>query len=365
MKFFVFSLLAICFAHAGALNFVNSQELAKDFHFKGILVGGLSALAYSPHTDTFFALSDDKGHRGRPPRIYQLKLKKKNKKYYFSFVNQVFLKNAKGQILKDIDPEGLVLSEPGKIFISTEGAQMPNLKKPPGVFLFNLKGKELSFKMAGSMFWPKNLKQLGAFGIKENKGFEALAFSPKEQGLWLASEQSLHQDDSRQSFKLKKQYIRFTHIDSKSFKMRAQYVYPMDSEQQKKGLKGQGGVTDFLYLKNRQFIVLERFYLKKKSSGKKKKQDANLVYLMLADCSGADNVFKYVSLKKAISDKALKICRKKELIDMSKLNVAVDNLEGLALGPKAGPRSRILAVVSDNNFSDLQKTQFLFFRYKK
>jgi hypothetical protein len=46
------------------------------------------------------------------------------------------------------------------------------------------------------------------------------------------------------------------------------------------------------------------------------------------------------------------------------LEIDLDNLEGLAFGPKLSDGSQTLLLVSDDNFSDLQITQFLLFKVK-
>jgi hypothetical protein len=56
--------------------------------------------------------------------------------------------------------------------------------------------------------------------------------------------------------------------------------------------------------------------------------------------------------------------RKKLLLNLDDLEIDLDNLEGLAFGPKLPDGSQTLLLVSDDNFSDLQITQFLLFKVK-
>jgi hypothetical protein len=46
---------------------------------------------------------------------------------------------------------------------------------------------------------------------------------------------------------------------------------------------------------------------------------------------------------------------------MDDLGIFTDNIEGLTFGPKLTNGHQSLLFVSDNNFSDKQKTQFLLF----
>jgi hypothetical protein len=54
--------------------------------------------------------------------------------------------------------------------------------------------------------------------------------------------------------------------------------------------------------------------------------------------------------------------KKKLLLDLSELGIYLDNLEGMTLGPRLPDGSQSLVLVSDNNFNDIQLTQFLLFR---
>jgi hypothetical protein len=56
--------------------------------------------------------------------------------------------------------------------------------------------------------------------------------------------------------------------------------------------------------------------------------------------------------------------RKQLLLDLENIGVELDNLEGLALGPRLADGSQSLLLVSDDNFRPDQVTQFLLFRLK-
>ena len=75
---------------------------------------------------------------------------------------------------------------------------------------------------------------------------------------------------------------------------------------------------------------------------------------MLADTS------TIVSLQGDIS--SITPVKKKLLLDLSTLGIYLDNLEGITLGPRLPDGTQSLLLVSDDNFSDAQVTQFLLFR---
>ncbi|NJK53191.1 MAG: esterase-like activity of phytase family protein, partial [Leptolyngbyaceae cyanobacterium SU_3_3] len=51
--------------------------------------------------------------------------------------------------------------------------------------------------------------------------------------------------------------------------------------------------------------------------------------------------------------------------DLKQLNIYLDNLEGMALGSKLPDGSQTLLLVSDNNFTKRQITQFLLFKLQQ
>jgi hypothetical protein len=55
---------------------------------------------------------------------------------------------------------------------------------------------------------------------------------------------------------------------------------------------------------------------------------------------------------------------KKILLDFNQLDIAIDNLEGMTLGPRLADGSQSLILVSDDNFRPEQKNQFLLLRVK-
>lgn len=50
---------------------------------------------------------------------------------------------------------------------------------------------------------------------------------------------------------------------------------------------------------------------------------------------------------------------------MDDLGIFIDNVEGITFGPKLANGNQSLVLVTDNNFSDKQKTQVLVFEVVK
>ncbi len=343
-----------------SLKFVNEQILPHNFSLNGAPVGGLSALSYDPEKNVFIALSDDKGTKA-PPRFYEMKLniREQGKQYELQMIKQTFLRNEKGQILSQIDPEGIDFFKSDHIFISTEGAQMIDLLAPPALFMFDINGRLLFDWELPGMYWPDNRDQVGKWGVKKNKGFEALSVSQDKNLIYLATETSLHQDD--QDDRSNNQYIRVNRFDIETSKLVDQFIYPMDMNINIGNFSGSNGLTDFLSLEGGQMITVERAYLKDSSVSSDRKSDMTLVRLFLTDCASASNVSQHEELKAG----RFITCGKSLLADLSSFlgTEEVDNIEGIAIGPEISERNYLLVLVSDNNFRKVQKTQFLFFHY--
>ena len=358
-----------------SIQFLNAQVLTPGLHIDNIPVGGLSALSYDPENRVFFALSDDKGHphnNGNSyfPRFYEMKLQRTGEKYSFELTKQTALLNKNNQHIQGIDPEGIVFLNNNTIFISSEGEQTSIRTIPPALFIYNIEGQLQSERPVEGMFWDYD--KVGSYGVKENKGFEALTLDTDNNQLWMATEESLHQDDllgpADSQAVTNREYIRFNQIDLSTMRIKAQYIYPIQSDMEQGTLSGNNGVTDFLSVGDSRLIVLERAYLEQPNAPSNIKQNASLIQLFLADCSGASNVAAY----QALQGNQFVMCGKSQIIgDLSKfINGYVDNIEGIAKGPPVPPGPGVspgefmLVLVSDNNFLPKQQNQFLFFRYK-
>ncbi len=77
---------------------------------------------------------------------------------------------------------------------------------------------------------------------------------------------------------------------------------------------------------------------------------------------GATDTSNIVSLNGDIS--RIDPVKKKLLLDLNELEIDLDNLEGMTLGPRLPDGSQSLILVSDDNFSEAQVTQFLLFSLK-
>jgi hypothetical protein len=85
------------------------------------------------------------------------------------------------------------------------------------------------------------------------------------------------------------------------------------------------------------------------------------VKLFQAAMGGATDTSKVESFK---GNTTIQPIQKQLAFDLKQLDIYIDNLEGMALGKRLPDGSQTLLLVSDNNFSKRQVTQFLLFKIK-
>lgn len=129
-----------------------------------------------------------------------------------------------------------------------------------------------------------------------------------------------------------------------------QYIVDLPVAPNPAGSFSTNGLVDLLALDNTGTLLsLERAF----STGV-----GNTIKLYEVHLQGATNI-KGVGSVDGLEVGA--VAQKRLLLDFADLNLPLDNIEGLTLGPKLPDGRQSLVVVSDNNFSETQFTQFLSF----
>jgi hypothetical protein len=342
------------------LRFIGEQRIPHRQLFQGTLVGGLSSIDYDSRSGTWIAASDDRSEFG-PARFYTARLDYDARAFRAVTLEAVHafrqadgsaypaLKEAasRGGEVADIeairfDPQGDV------IWYASEGndalAAGPFVKQAGGEG-----GYRLSLPLP-DIFKAARDKTTGPRG---NLSFEALAFAPDGQSLWLGMEAPLYQDGALASPE-RGAVSRFTRFD-RAGKVLAQYAYPVDRVQARAapGRFGDNGVAEMLVVDSRHLLSLER-------SGV---QDATgrftfFIRLYLVDLEGATDIAAFRTLDGATYAPLTKHL----LIDFNRAGLdKVDNLEGMSWGPVLANGHRSLVLISDDNFSADEVTQLLAF----
>ena len=350
-----------------SLEFLGEYELPKT-NFEGSPVGGLSGITYDPKgisTVTskayrFYALSDDPSENGEA-RFYSLRLDLTSsdpanirlKKVAVEGVTS--LKKADGETFSwgSINPEGIALSPRNSVFVASEGVTHAGI--PPFVGEFDLKtGKLLGNLPIPKRYIPDASDEKQQQGVRENLGFESLSIDPETFSpggldpfrLFAATEAPLMQDlDPEQASKLR--FLHYVIVD-KTPQLVSENLYNLDQVP----LTVLNGLTELVTVGGGQFLSLERSF---GLSG----YSARIYQVALG---AATDTSRIQSFKGQVT--MVEPVKKKLLLDLSELGIPLYNLEGMTLGPQLPDGSKSLVLVSDDNFDEAQKTQFILLRLK-
>ena len=195
-------------------------------------------------------------------------------------------------------------------------------------------------------------------GPRDNLVFEGSTLSVDAQSLYVSMEGPLLQDGAMPTM-VDGAWSRISRYDRASRPtgdgafgpLAAQFAYRIDaipSDHAWTSRYAQNGVSEVLALDATRLLVLERALVL--GSGWR-------IRLFEADLAEASDVRGIDSL--AASGGGFVPMTKRLVLDFDTLGIRIDNLEGLCFGPTLTNGHRTLVLVSDDNFSALQKTQFV------
>jgi hypothetical protein len=194
-------------------------------------------------------------------------------------------------------------------------------------------------------------------GGRNNKLFEALAVTPNGT-VFTANEDALIEDGQITTLTAGS-VVRVVKLDPATGKPTAQYAYNVGKIPVDKAPTGafapDNGLPELLAVSDTEFIAIERAF----ADGV-----GNTIKLFLTKIE-ADTTD--VSGLKSLVGAVFKPMTRELLLDMpiNYNGVKLDNIEGMTWGPRLPNGNRTLILVSDNNFSDTQITQFLAFEVFK
>lgn len=340
------------------LDYIGQQSFETGTRVSGTEVGGLSGIDYLGRDNVFVTISDDRSQIN-PARFYTLSLDLDRHAFRAAeFQSVEFIKQPNGKLFPKsgvmspsmLDPESIRLSPEAKsYFWVSEGNSKARID--PFVREMSLRGEHIrSFEIPDKFRVKMHMKTGKNIGVRNNLSFESLSLSTDGKTLMVASEASLHQDGRKASLK-QGSLIRFLELDLASGKAVGEFVYetaPITASSLPFGLFSVNGLVEILAISATRIITVERSF----SVGV-----GNSIRLYVVDTKGASDVSGLPSLEGQSFTKISKTL----LLDLAELGIALDNIEGLALGQKFADGSRSLVLISDNNFSDNQKTLILAF----
>jgi len=377
---------AVAVASGGALEYRGQARLATGHRFADTEVGGLSALAWDPDRNLFYALSDDRSERA-PARFYTLEIALADGLLTaedLRFTGVTTLRDEGGEPFPPggIDPEGIAFAGSttsgsttsgsttsgsttsgsttsgsttpggGTLFVSSEGDSR-NLLAP---FVREM-GTDGSFRRGLEVPAPYLPVAGKKWGVRNNLGFEALTFLPgagpsRPPLLFAATESALAQDGPGPSLDAASP-ARILRFDAASGVLTGEFLYRVDPVAVPSPVPGgflSRGLTELVALSPESFLGLERSF----SLGA-----GFTIRLYRISLTGADNLLGRESL--AGLGEGVRGAEKSLLLDFGAAGLPLDNFEGLAFGPILPGGRQSLLVVADNNFSGDEATWFLLF----
>lgn len=350
------------------LNYLGQNIIQTGTTFEGTNIGGLSGIDYDSVNNQYLGISDDRSQLN-PARYYNLTLdlNQFNRNAVpgsagvnFTRVTSLLTPAGTTFAANTLDPESIRLRN-GQLFWTNEGQRVNGGFQNPTVREANLDGSFVRDFSVPSYYNPSGSVSgatAGDFGIRNNLAFESLTFSNDGNTLYTATENALVQDSLPATI-LSPTDSRILAFDTATGSAIGEYVYQadavVDTPVPTTGFATNGlvellsvpGLTDT-------FIAVERsFSVGIAGTG-------NNIRLYLTSLTGATNILGVNDL-----DNAGPFARasKELLLDLSTLTnndgtpLALDNIEGITFGP-----DNTLVLVSDNNFSGTQFTQFLAFQ---
>lgn len=349
----------------GQLTFIGEQRIPNDQMFEGTKVGGLSGIDYDPKTRKWILISDDRSDNS-PARFYTAKLKYDTKSFYSveltgvtefkqpdgaTFPNKKeYAANQKG-VVPDLES---IRFDPKtrSVWYTSEGDR--GLAMNPFINQADRNGDYLSsFPIPDAFKIDPGTEQTAKKGFRNNLALEGSSFTPDGKYYFTAMESALYQDGDISTVD-NGTLSRITKYD-RSGQVVAEYAYPVDAIPAKPGTgkSADNGVSEMLALNDHKFLILERSGVQADDG-----TYSNYIRIYEADVDQATDVKNLDSLK----SETIQPAAKKLVLDLNTLGLPkLDNVEGIAWGPKLKNGHDSLVLVSDNNFNSTQVTQLLAF----
>lgn len=359
-------LLAAC-AHAPApasraapsaptlLRVIGTTALPHGTTYGGTPVGGLSGIDYDPERDLYVLISDDRSTHA-PARLYTARLRVTDTAIAPpEFTGVHTLLHASGQAFAPprrpipgmdvLDPEA-VRWRPGTghVLWTSEGDFTRG-------FGPQLRESRADGTAVRDISLPGVFQPAPGSGPRRNGTLEGLALEPGGRTAWLSMELPWYQDGPAATPTSPGAPVRFTAIDVDSGRPLRQIAYQPDAvpHARRVPLGPQiNGVAEILADGPHHLLVLERAF----SAGA-----GMSVRIYRIDTREGEDTLHRPALDGA------RLAPKTLVADFARLGLSVDNLEGMAWGPRLPNGRCVLVFVSDDNFNPAQVTQFIAAEY--
>lgn len=349
-----------------ALTYLGQARIAPGATFQGTAIGGLSGISYDPGRDRYYVISDDRSTKN-PARFYTVRLTLSSNHIDEATVTGTRpLLDENGRPFGPLalrrsppvvppDPEGIAFdARRQRLYWSSEGERLTDtpvgpVLADPWVRIAGLDGSYL-----GRFTMPANLAMSAQHsGPRRNNALEGLTLTPDGRCVFAAMEAPGY-DDGPTPNRGHGAPVRITAFDVDSGAPVAQYAYPLEPAT---GPALTNGLTDLVALSDTEFLVVERAFSAHPT-----------VRVFHAEIGGATDVLAVPSLAGTPVTPVTPVTpmTKTLLADLSAIQGlaapgGVDNVEGITLGPRLPDGRQTVVLVSDDNFTAAQVTQFLLF----
>jgi len=322
-------------------------------------IGGLSSITFDRGRGVYYVLSDDQGNRstGDPVRYYTVAIDLADgtlddDDVAFVDVTQMYENKKTPFAPGGLDPEGLVLGREGYLFMSSEGNIFADPIIDPFIRRYNLNGRVTASLPIPDKYIPNGIDK----GVRFNLSFESLNLTPDGRSLVTAGEGALFQDGPASTF-TNGSLTRILVYDLSHREPIAEYVYELGPWAEPSAIFGVNGIAEVLPIDNAgTMLVMERSF---SVGGVLGGGTGNVIVIKEASTQGATDVLDIDALYEGGSPISFTPISQREIFAFDDLGIPIDNIEGMTFGPPLPDGRQTLVIVSDNNFSPGQFTQFI------
>ncbi|MCP4200991.1 MAG: esterase-like activity of phytase family protein [bacterium] len=327
--------------------------------FDGTEIGGLSSITFDARRNVYYALSDDQGNRptADPVRYYTVAIDLADGTLdagdvEFVAVTQLFERRKIPFPPGGLDPEGFVLGRAGFLFMSSEGNIFANPIIDPFIKRYNRNGRATANLPIPDKYIPNGIDK----GVRFNLSFESLNVTPDGRSLITAGEGALFQDGPASGF-TNGSLARILVYDLRKRRPITEYVYEVAPWAEPSAIFGVNGIVEVLPIDDvGTMLVMERSF---SVGGVLGGGTGNVVVINEISTQGATDVLGIDALYDGGSPIAFTPVSQREIFAFDDLSIPIDNIEGMTFGPPLPDGRQTLVIVSDNNFSAGQFTQFV------